>query len=250
MPASLYDYCGKDGYSPIRVGRGFLLPTDRQTWAYLLCLDCERALSDGGESWIADKLATWERSFPLHRSLTKQAPYFDEDGTRLYSAATIPDINVQKLKHFAMGMFWKASVHSWGATESEPRIELGPYSDAIRTWLLNDVDFPKHVYLSVTMARPERAQIVLIDPFETAKSEWRDFWFLVPGISFLLSVGKLVNDAAKSLCIHNSPGETISVCDSLMDKFEQELAKQVHMQRSTQALKEQRAKIATRRRVQ
>ena len=243
MPASLYDYCRKDEHSPIKVGKGFLLPTDRQTWTYLLCNDCERILNDGGESWIADKLATWERSFPLYSVLTQRPPYFEEDGTSIYYAATNPDISVAKLKHFALGMFWKASVHSWSASEREPRIELGPYSDAIRIWLINGTDFPRHVYLCVDIARPERAQIVLIDPFEADRNEWRTFFFLVPGVSFILEVGKGVNDAAKSLCIQNNPDAPITVCDSLIDKFEQELAKQVRGLRKTNALIRQRAKV-------
>jgi hypothetical protein len=48
--------------SPVRVGGGIVIPTDRQTQDYLLCKECEDTLNKGGESWIADKLATWERT--------------------------------------------------------------------------------------------------------------------------------------------------------------------------------------------
>jgi hypothetical protein len=111
MPASLYEYCRKGEHRPLRLGGGFVMPTDRQTQDYLLCEDCEDILNQGGESWIADKLATWERTFPLYELLTKQPPDFDEEGMVVYFAAKNPEVKVDKLTHFALGMFWKASVH-------------------------------------------------------------------------------------------------------------------------------------------
>lgn len=128
MPAALYDYCRKGEHRPIKVGGGFVLPTDRQTQDYLLCEACEHVLSKGGEEWIANKLATWERHFPFYDLLTRTPPLFDEDGMTVYLAAQNPEIDVMKITHFALGLFWKASVHSWKKGSTEPRIELGPYS--------------------------------------------------------------------------------------------------------------------------
>src|SRR5262245_5630931 len=107
MPAALYDYCGKDKHKPVRVGGGFVLPTDRQTQDYLLCDACEDTLNKGGEKWILDKLATWERTFPLYDSLTRVAPLFEENDMAVYLAARNPEIEVSKLVHFALGLFWK-----------------------------------------------------------------------------------------------------------------------------------------------
>jgi hypothetical protein len=118
----------KGEHSPIKVGGGIVLPTDRQTQDYLLCEECEDVLNKGGERWILDKLATWERLFPLYDALTKYPPLFDEDGMVVYLAADNPAIDVVKLTHFALGLFWKASVHSWKGDMTDPRIELGPYS--------------------------------------------------------------------------------------------------------------------------
>jgi len=88
MPAVLYEYCRTSDDKPFRVGSGFVIPTDCQTQDYLLCDDCENILSGGGETWILDetwileKLATWERKFPLYDLLTQQPPEFDEEGVR------------------------------------------------------------------------------------------------------------------------------------------------------------------------
>ena len=147
MPAFLYEYCRKGEHRPMKVGNGVVMPTDRQTRDYLLCKDCEDILSQGGEEWIADKLATWDRTFPLYDLLTKQPPDFDEEGMTVYSAANNPEIRVDELTHFALGIFWKASVHSWSGSRTEPLIDLGPYSENVRTWLRNETRFPENIYL-------------------------------------------------------------------------------------------------------
>ncbi len=66
MPSATYDYCRKGDFKPIYVGRGVLIPSDRELQDYLLCRDCEAILNRGGEDWILDKLATYEREFPLY----------------------------------------------------------------------------------------------------------------------------------------------------------------------------------------
>ena len=63
IPSALYDYCWKGEHSPIKFGQGFLMPTDRELQDYLLCSKCEDVLNRGGEAWMADKFATWERTF-------------------------------------------------------------------------------------------------------------------------------------------------------------------------------------------
>jgi hypothetical protein len=157
MPRALYEYCREGEHRPIKVGGGFVLPTDRQTQTYLLCDGCEEILNKGGEEWIADKLATWERTFLLYDLLAKLPPDFDEEGMVLYWAAKNPEIKVEKLTHFALGMFWKASAHSWSGTATDPRIELGPYSEAIRKWLHGDSGLPKYMYLSRVITPSSRA---------------------------------------------------------------------------------------------
>jgi hypothetical protein len=79
-------------------------------------------------------------------------PLFDEDGMSVYLTAQYPEMEVGKIIHFALGLFWKASVHSWKKDSTEPRIELGPYSEAIRRWLLNECGFPMSLYLIVIVA--------------------------------------------------------------------------------------------------
>jgi len=241
MPAALYDYCRKGEHRPIKVGGGFVIPTDRQTQDYLLCEDCEGVLNDGGERWILDKLATWERTFPLYDVLTKVAPLFDEDGMVVYLAAQNPEIEVEKLTHFALGLFWKASVHSWREDTTYPRIDLGPYSEEIRKWLRGQNGFPKYVYPVVVIEKPQRAQITMNDPYEGIRQGWRTHFVHVPGVLFMMALGKTVDDSVRALAITNA-GNPINVSDALTDDFEKLMVETLRKSRKTQAYLRAKAK--------
>lgn len=244
MPASLYPYCYKGEYRPVKIGNGVLIPTDRQTQDYLLCGQCEDTLNRGGESWMADKLATWERTFPLYDLLTQKPPDVNEEGMLAYFAGNNAEIKAEKIIHFALGLFWKASVHSWKGGEREPRIQLGPYSENIRKWLRGEANFPEHVYLVTVIEKPERAQITLLDPYEGVRQQWRSFFFHVPGLLFMLNVGKTVDLPMRWLCTQNNPGHPIVVSEDLTGNFEKLAIETVKKSRKTTAYQRVHDKIA------
>jgi hypothetical protein len=241
MPAALYDYCRKGEHRPIKVGGGFVIPTDRQTQDYLLCADCEAVLNSGGEQWILDKLATWERTFPLYDLLTKVPPFFDEDGMVVYFADQNPAIEVEKLAHFALGLFWKASVHSWSGDTTYPRINLGPYSEELRKWLRGQSTFPKYVYLIVVIERPQKAQITMNDPYEGVREGWRTHFVHVPGVLFMMALGKTVDESVRALSIMNA-GNPINVSDSLTENFEKLMVETLRKSHKTKAYWRAKAK--------
>jgi hypothetical protein len=234
MPASLYDYCRKGKHSPIMMGGGIVLPTDRQTQDYLLCSACEGILNRGGETWVADKLATWERTFPLYDLLTSVAPEFDEGGMTVFSAVNNAQIKVDNLIHFALGLFWKASVHSWKGDTTDPRIELGPYSETIRLWLRGEGEFPKYLYLVLVVEKPARAQIAMIDPYEGVREGGRTHFFHAPGVLFMMALGQMVDESVRALAI-NSAGNPINISEGLTSSFEALMARSLGRSRKTQA---------------
>jgi hypothetical protein len=239
MPAALYDYCRKGEHRPIRVGDGVVLPTDRQTQDYLLCTPCEDVLNKGGEKWVADKLATWEKKFPLYDILTEVPPLFDEDGMVVYLAANNPRVEVIKLLHFALGIFWKASVHSWRGDTADPRIELGPYSGKIRKWLLDGNEFPQSLYPIIVVEKPQRAQICLNDPYEGERLGYHTHFFHVPGILFMMALGATVDENVRALAVNNA-GNPINVSEDLTSDFERLMAQ--HLKKSHKTAAHFRAK--------
>lgn len=243
MPASLYEYCRKSEHKPIKVGGGFVLPTDRQTQTYLLCETCEDLLNKGGEAWIADKLATWECSFPLYDMVTEQPADFNEEGMTVYFLAKNSAIKVDKLKHLALGLFWKASVDPWSGKQAEPRIELGLYSEKVRRWLIGESEFPVHMYLIAVISPPLRAQITLNDPYEGRRQGWRSFFVHVPGLLFMLAVGKTVDPSTRWLCIHNNPHNPIVISDQLTTQFQQGMVTALRRARKTNAFLKAYARV-------
>lgn len=213
MPAALYSHCRAPDCEPIRIGSRMLVPTSQQTQDYLLCAACEDVLNKGGESWLVPRLATIERTFPFYELLLKDPPDHDDGQMAIYSAASNPEICCEKVAHFAMGIFWKASVHSWRKATSEPKIQLGPYSEPIRIWLRGGVGFPEHTALLVYVSPPPRAQIAFSEPCAAARDERRNYFFHVLGILFMLTVGKMMPQDVKSLSFFPAPARPIIVTE-------------------------------------
>jgi hypothetical protein len=79
--------------------------------------------------------------------LVKCPPDVVEGDSALFAAAKNPDIDVAKLTHFAMGIFWKASVHSWSKEKTDPPVDLGKYGERVRRFLRRSVSIlPREVH--------------------------------------------------------------------------------------------------------
>jgi len=245
IPSALYQFCATEGESPLRVADGVVIPTDRQTWSYLLCGECEGVLNGGGETWTIEKLATLKNGFPLYELLTKSPSESEGDSEGIFLTASNPLIDVEKLTHFAVGIFWKASVASWRRGEKEPKIDLGPYSDALRRWLRGETAFPRHICLTVTVSKPEGAFITLCLPAQTECKDWPAYLLHVPGVLFVLSVGKRVPMEMRKTCFHESPDHFVFLSKQIDYQFHGRLGKQLIDSRKTKAyarLMDKRAK--------
>jgi hypothetical protein len=226
MPASLYETCRGENAEPIKVSAEIVMETSRQTQDYLLCTGkdgCEERLNKGGESWTLPLLMKKNRSFPLY-DLLKAREHFNEPDIRAYLASRIPEIDVEKLTHFAMGIFWKASVHSWKKHKDKPRIQLGKYSGAIRRYLMGETGFPDGLALMVNVVAPEKAMILFTDPI-TGEDKHSHFVY-VPGILFGLVVDRTVTVEIRVGCFATHPDHPIVVFNALTDQFEGHLMRQ------------------------
>lgn len=223
MPRALYSYCRSADAEPIKISSEIALSTSRQTKAYLLCSKCEGVLNEGGEMWILPKLAGIDRkSFPLYEIISSEAPAFDEPDMKIYYGANIPGLEIGKITHFAMGLFWKAGVHSWHKDGKTSRIELGPYAEKIRKYLIGDDAFPRHVTLSVNVTEPSKAMNVFTDPDETFSREGgcRTHFCYVPGLLFILNIGRQISRELALGCFAADRHHPIVVSDVLHDHLE------------------------------
>ena len=245
MPAALYALCAPEGESPIRVGDGVIMPTDRQTRSYLLCEECEDILNNGGETWTIPRLATIDGTFPLFELLASEPPVFCAGDETIYIVGTNPRIDVEKLTHFALGIFWKASVASWRLDEKEPMINLGPYADGLRGWLAGETAFPRHIWLSVSVSKPGQALITLNAPIQSEFKDWPTYLLHVPGVLFILSVGRSVPMEMRKTCFHESPGHPIFVSKDIIGKFGGFLGAHFRDSRKTKAYLKLKAKYTS-----
>jgi len=217
IPQAMHDYCRPPAGNPISITSELVVETSRQVQDFLLCLECEDSLNKGGEDWLLPLLARIDGRFPFYDLLTKIPPDVEEDGAACYAAARNPEIQVAKLVHFAMGVFWKASVHSWSGRRKNPLIDLGPYGEPIRKFLRGETGFPDCMALVVGVLPASRALISFSQPYRGSAANWHNFLFYIPGIQFSLCVGRGVNREQRSVCIASNPLHPILVTDFSKD---------------------------------
>jgi hypothetical protein len=243
LPAALYGYCRKEDVSPIRVGDGVVYFTDRQTQDYLLCAKCEDKLNKGGESWVNSKLASIDpRQFPLYDLIVSGPAAFADETGGIYYAADNPDIDVDKLIHFAIGIFWKASVHSWKGGSTVPKIDLDDHSEALRKWLMRDDDLPRDMSLHFSVSRPDRAQIILQEPIAVESRTWKTFVMHVPGMMISMNVGGHVPIETHMVCFWKNSAHAIMISERVTEALERKYAGEYAESRKTRSFLATRAK--------
>src|SRR5271156_365717 len=213
MPARMYEYCHPPGGHPISISYDLVIESDRQLQDQLLCSTCEDSLNKGGENWLLPLLSRYKGAFPFHDLLSKLPPDIVEGDAAVYAAARNPEIHSDKLIHFALGVFWKAAVHSWSGSRTEPMIDLGPYAEPIRTFLRSETEFPQHMSLTIGVLPPPAQLISFNNPYQGSKKEWHNFLFYVSGIEFSLAMGKAVDDSVRESCFACNPAHPIIVFD-------------------------------------
>jgi hypothetical protein len=194
MPAALYDYCRPPGGNPIAFNAQLVIETSRQMQFPLLCWECEDTLNKGGEEWILPLFARLDGSFPFHGLLTKFPPAVVNGDAKLFATAKNPDIETAKLTHFAMGIFWKAAVHSWRGGETDTLIDLGPYAEPVRKYLRSGGPYPAEMLLMIGVLPTPVKHIAFTTPYQGSSQKWHNFIFYVLGIEFTLLVGKALTD--------------------------------------------------------
>jgi hypothetical protein len=209
--AALYKLCRTPDSDPIFVTNDVVMRSGRQLLYPLLCSGCDGMLSTEGEAWLLPLVGRLE-DFPFYDILTKRNPYEIEGDLALYAAADNPEINVAKLTHFAMGMFWKASVHSWSGSRVEPLIDLGKCGEEVRKFLRGEAKFPEYMSLTVGVTPPPIVPTIGM-PYRGSATEYRNFLCHVPGINFALSVGGKVDSEMRDACFPCNPRHPILLKD-------------------------------------
>ena len=205
MPKALYSLCRADDApnpNPVMVTDKLAMQTSRQTTHRLLCTRCEQLLSERGENWTIPQLASYGGRFPFGETLKKLKPLDTLPGDLAYSLEAVGEVHADDLTHFAMGIFWKSSVHSWDKRRTEPLISLGKHEENVRRFVAGEGPFPSDIALTVMVQPMPVKQISFVFPATTDGSVSQ---FYVPGIQFMLWLGPAVPLEIRLASFHAKP---------------------------------------------
>ena len=195
-------------------------PTSFQVKDYVFCRECEQRFSKNGEEYVMAVITKRDGRFPLLEKLNVVATGISTPKWKAYSAGETPDVDRAKIAHFALGLFWRASVHTWVADDGEKvRIDLGSkYNEELRRYLLGETGIPKNAALLVALCTDEISQKTFFMPGENTKVKDRSFGVLVRGLFLLFRITKTPPEWHARLSMINAPHEWISVWDCLAQK--------------------------------
>lgn len=93
----------------------------------------------------------------------------------------------------------------------------------------------------MVIEKPHRAQITMNDPYEGVREGWRTHFVHVPGVLFMMAMGKTVDESVRALSIMNA-GNPINISDALTEKVEQLMVETLRQSHKTQAYLRAKAK--------
>lgn len=187
-----------------------------QVAGHVLCEKCEDRFSKGGETWVIPRIAS-KTGFPLLDAVRIAPMAHSIPGASLHACGGRSNIDLEKITYFAMSLFWRAAAHDWGRQSS--KLELGPYEELIRQYLLGVAAFPRNMSLVVTLASDNKNVFTIIPPVPMEKNQYRSFLCYLPGVEFMLCVGNRVPWSMESCGITFTDGP-IGISDGVAKRLD------------------------------
>lgn len=210
MPKALYRLVRNPGSknphpvvaSPSRRGKSSFQVTSR-----LLCAECEARFDHNGEAWVMRHCYRGCGVFRLREILQQSAPVIEDQEVLVYSASDSPAIDVGQLVYFCCSIFWRASVREWSVfgERLEP-IDLGKkYQEELRRYLLGEDDFPHTATASIFVSQLNKPLLTFSFPQSIRFNARHTHRAHIPGITFILTVGKELYSTWARNCVLRSP---------------------------------------------
>jgi hypothetical protein len=186
-----------------------IFQSSRQITAHAFCADCEDRFDRNGEGWVLNKLANLS-TFPLRDMITAAPPLIDEGDFKAYSCDSVPGFRLDCIVHLAVGLFWKSAARTWNMIDGPaPRIQLGPYEESVRQFVLGTGAFPKNVCLVAYVDLSSPPLIAVTPPRQYRNDAFHLFVFYMNGLQFSLCVGKQAPLKFGEGCIATGPSHPI-----------------------------------------
>ena len=225
LPAAIYAQLRENSQqnpNPVSMTSRVSLTTSRQITGRVLCAECEERFSRLGETWVLANMARPE-GFTIQEALVAAKPIAANENFAYYSSAAVAAINMDALVYFAMSMFWRASAQTWrNVSGFMEGIDLGPFEEAIRRFLLGD-KFPADTVILVSVWPTRDVLPAAYTPRRGRAPGYHCFNFLIPGLEFKLLTGRQIPEDLRAMCSHASPDRLIfsamSVVSDTMESF-------------------------------
>lgn len=225
LPAAVYALLRTPGDlnpNPVLITKNVSLTTSKQIKDYVLCAECEERFNKLGETWVLANMARPE-GFLMQDAVAATKPIEANESFAYYSGAAIPAIDMDALVYFALSVFWRASVHNWKNVSGYMEgIDLGPFEETIRRFLLGD-KFPPDTVVLVSVWPTKSVLPAAYTPRRGKAPGCHCFNFLIPGLEFKLLTGKGIPDNLRAMCSYASPGKMLysamTVISDTMDAF-------------------------------
>jgi hypothetical protein len=162
-----------------------------------------------------------------YRPAEIQEIQFEEDQleqtSKFHSCSANRELDLEKLTYFAVSIFWRAAVKDWA--KGLERIDLGTYESHIRKWLLGETGYPKNVFLSVCLAEEAEDICHILPPFRLAARPFHTFYMFLPGMEFMLFVGKSVPKDLQDHCVYSGKQNFVTVGGDMKERMRRLRAK-------------------------
>jgi hypothetical protein len=205
------------------VGSKESVDTTRQVKKYLLCDECEDRFNARGENWVQANSLTVDGEFQIRDALrTANAHGWAEVNGRngvehisIYSGIGTRGIEIDRLTYFAASVFWRAAVTDWNICgRTLHRLQLGPYQTPLRDFLMDEGPFPEDAALIIFVASEDQPLRAACFPIGfKPDGRYYKYNFHIPGIGFVMSLGKRIPQELRRMCAVHSPSRSLVLSD-------------------------------------
>lgn len=197
----------------VAVSRTVATFSDKQVKDYLLCAVCEDRFGQV-ENWTLSNCLRDDGSFPFRDALLSIPRHPQANEVAL--GHHLKGGEIEKLAYFAASVLWRAAVHRWKEFGSTIALDLGPYEEEFRQYLLGMVGFPEETALAIFVAEKanERDQFATT-PVPLDVKGYHQYTLAIPGIKFSMFIGKTLPVEARDGCSLRSNGRYIYLNDHL-----------------------------------
>jgi len=213
LPRALYRLVGSasDPVHPdtVQISLNSRKRSSEQARRHILCAQCEERFNSKGERWILRNCYRGRGRFRLRTELRSRVAIAADTGIEAYPSSAE---EVAYLAYFSLSVVWRASLCDWPHRgQMYKSIDLGPFQEEIRRFLNEETELPERIALTVILSQLGKPVLVFGFPVSYRVDACRCHRFHIPGMSFVVEVGKLATLRQRGLCVLRSRSNPVFV---------------------------------------